>query len=510
MTKEKKEILDELLVKFDYHRTLETEDFLYWIKEYHYYDGQLVSREEFVNVKDYAIKHGELPCMILREKIEEEVNKSILGDKWEPKEEKQYDRNVNTATHSNQMMVRYSKKYDNLEVYEFTVDVRASTRRESDRVLCMRKRKKILSINSKNYVLVGGNRWLSLKNWVGFLHGSPSFITEGVCRKLMNLMIGEKDWILNLEMESIYISNKNSRKANSMDEAIQLECGTKPVKLIKKVLNNDVNDIINLYNLIDHNQIHSLTNFIKRNHLKIKKIFEQDGYGLRSERLLYLYFLVKDNRCSRGIFDDYLRMLKQEGGKVNLNIRSYTTIKRKHDEVSRVILEKNRDKRRLKVAKVYPKVESIPGLKVEMIRSANRLNLESEILHHCVHTYKTSINNGSCAIYSLVHEEERYTLEVKAVKKPKEDEEAEDEYEFKINQLRGKYNCSPPTSMKKHIEKMCENNELTLPENRVTFRDVVKKKDTSTTKKEVIQIGEEVLDRMIQGKGIPANDDLPF
>jgi hypothetical protein len=205
-------------------------------------------------------------------------------------------------------------------------------------------------------------------------------------------------------------------------------------------------------------------------------------------------------------------MLKQEGKKINLKISSYKTIKRNHDEISALILEKSRDKRRLKISKVYPKIESVSDIKVEMIRSASRLNMESEMLHHCVHSYVSDINSGRCAIYSILHNEERYTLEITAVKLPKVNEKDEDIYELKATQLRGLYNCIPPTSIEGSLMKLCDENNIIF-DKEIKFKDkakeVKKVKEAPVVKQKIEQIGVAVLDDLstyIKSHG----EELPF
>ena len=523
MRKDRKEVIDEFLKTFKHDRVFETEKFIYWIKESYYYNRQEMSRDEFICVKDYAVKYGTLPFLILEEK---EEKKRELKNKEEISVEenayKKVSRNASTGTYSRQEVLRYSKQYENIEFYDYDQEVRATTRNKSGRVIVMTSRRKKFSINDKNYVLINGNRWLSLKNLSGFVNRN-TFITSKFGVMLLNMMLGgDKQWILNLEntedkngMEHSYnISNKSSRVANSLDESVSLECGSTPPKIIMKYFDGDINEVIQLYNLIEHNKIHYLTNFIKRNLVYLKEITKNNTFYSKSSDLLFYYFLVRDNRCERHVVSDYIRMLQQERQKINLNLSSFTTIKNKHDEISRVILEKNRDKRRLKVSKVYPKIESIPGIEVELIKSADRLNLESQMLHHCVHGYKTSINNGSCAIYSLIHNEERYTLEVNAIKK--KDEEEKEFYEFQVNQLRGKYNCNPPTSMKEHLEKMCENNELILSGDRVRFIDKVVEKEKkeearNKPKVKVEQIGERILESLVEkSQKTRVTENLPF
>lgn len=512
MRKDRKEIIDEFLKTFEYDKHFETDKFLYWTKDSYFYDGQEMCREEFQCIKDYAVKYGTLPFLILEEKDEQRRKVKSGEGITLGIESNRVRKNSSTNTYSRQRVLRYSKQYENIEFYYYDQDVRATTRNDSGRVVIMSKKRKVFSINDKNYVLINGKRWLSLKNLAGFINKNP--ITSKLGIMLLNMMLGgDKDWILNLGnivdndiMHTSYnISNRSSRFANSLNEAVARECGSPPPKLIMKYFNDNVNNVIKLYNLIEHNKIHYLTNFIKRNYIVLKDLKKGTSYGEVND-LLYYYFLSRDNRCEIHMVSDYIRMLEQEGQKINLNISSYITIKNKHDEISGLILAKNRDKRRLKVSKVYPKIKSTPEIEVELIKSADRLNMESQILHHCVHGYKSSINNGSCAIYSLVYKGERYTLEVNAKRKeiPKEVEDSEEsnyKYEFKVNQLKGKYNCNPPTSMKEHFEKMCKKNELILNNGSIRFFDKVKEpEEKEESKVEVEQIGEKILISLLKNK----------
>lgn len=518
MREDRKEIIDELLKNFDKHRHFETDKFLYWIKDDYYYDGKKVTRDEFTHIKDYAVKHGTLPFISIKKKIRE-LRESRKDSKKDvdfspfasPMQSSNHHDIVNTNTYCRQRIVRYSKSYENIDVYDYDIEVRSPARAKVKRVLVFSRKTKLFSVNDKNYVLIKGNRWLSLKNWHGFkMHDWSGMISNRLTVMLLSMMLGGKKWIEEFEEPTpYYISNKNSRKANSLDEAINLECGMTPPKTIKRALLNDVNEIINLYNMIDENKIHYLTNFIKRNHETLSSLLEQSYYS-KGETILFYYFLSKDNRCDRNVFHDYMRMLKEEGQKINLNVSSYTTIKRNHDNLSRIILDRNKDKRRLQVSKIYPKIESIPGIEVEMIKKADRLDEESKMLHHCVHGYKSSINKGHCAIYSLVHDGERYTLEVQASKKTAED--GKEDYEFNINQLKGKYNCAPPESMKRGLQKMCENHEIILNDNQVRFVDkIIKIEDKKTpelVETKIEQIGEAILKTLVSIKSQP--EYLPF
>jgi len=524
--KDKQEVIDLLLENFQHDREFETEDFYYWIKEIYRYSGDEVNREEFQAVKDYAIKHGTLPFIKINDKIADiRLVKAIRESKKESGREVStsrrinlYNKNTDTGTYCRQIIIRYSKKYHNLDVYDFEIEVRAPASKPISRVLVMTKKQKIFSVNDKNYVLIGGRRWLSLKNWSGFSNRSPKFITEKVVKKLMSLMLGSANLIDEFnDIKSINISNSSARKAKSIDEAIQNECGAKPAKIIKRALSNDVNEIISLYRLIDPNQVHNLTNFIKRNHDKLNKLLNSDSYSHRkSNSLLFFYYLSKDNRLinKSDIAHDYIRMSEQEGLKINLNISSARTIKNRHDEISRAIVERNKDKSRLRVSKDYPRISKAPGMEIELIRSAERLNLESKILNHCVHSYKSSVNSGSCAIYSLLFEGERYTLEVKSnkIETPKGEEKPEVKIELSVNQLRGKYNCNPPLGMEKYFKELCDENQFKIPRGRVVFepKNLENKKSEQENKiEEVKQVGEGILSVLIHNT-MTTDRELPF
>lgn len=529
MTETKQKIVNEILKNFNYNTYLDNELFTYWIDESYVYSGEEFNREEFKAIQKYVVTHGTVPAT---RTVIEEGGKTI----WLKND------SDSTYGYHHQRVLRYSKTYDTLEMYDFDTSLKSPHKSSSNRIMVLSKRRKILSVNSKNYVLFNGNRWLSLKNWLGFYH-KGRFKVDTV-KLLMSTMLGGKDWVLNLELEEGHlITNKNARKANSFEEAMELECGAKPAKSLLNFF--DKNDVICLYNLIDPNKIHDITNFIKRNknHLDV---LMKDNYSNKYSKLLFLYFLGKDNRCEEHTISDYIRMLQEEGGKINLNISSYKTLKRNHDALSAKILAKKRKKtkkKRLKVAKHYPDIKSLPDMKVEQIRSVKRLDHESAILHHCVHGYDAQINRGECCIYSVVHNNQRYTLQINASKVheehevtgasiPKKTEDGEFIYEFKIAQLKGKYNCNAPESIRKSLELMCKNHDIIpFEKSRVNLRpNVYEPKEhkaepeqraqnvgrvtrVAEPKIEVVQIGEKILEQMASRKAsrmVVADENLPF
>lgn len=461
MTETKREIIDELLKTFKYDVHFENEHFLYWVQEEYYYNGDFFTRDEFEEIQNYVVKNGTVPSeKIIREK-ENSVSWELKGNSHKTCE----------YGASKQTILRYSKKYDSIEFYNYNKSIKSPYNMSSKRILIISKKIKIFSVNSKNYVLINGNRWLSLKNWSGFCNNN--IFKEDFVKLLLSKMLGEKEWVINLEKErSIYISNKNSRKANSFDEAIGLECGGKPVKSIKKLL-PDENDIINFYQLVEPNKVHAITNLIKNHEKQLKHLLTHSHNG-RAIELITLCFLCKDNRCDKQIVRDYLQMLIKEGDKINLNISSYKTLKARHDDLSEKILKKsNKKNSRLRVSKDYPKIIYISGVDIELIKTTKRLDHESEILHHCVHGYSSRVNSGECAIYSMVHNGQRYTLQLgkKSIPTLAEGDKKEKDYKLKLSQLKGKYNCNAPPSIKKSLELICKAYDiLPLEESSIKLR----------------------------------------
>lgn len=490
MTKEKKVIVDEVLKKFKYNEHFETEHFIYWVKSSFTYDGESVDRDVYIAASDYAIKHGELPSCNLKERLfnsrglqEDYVNtKDSLGLYTKK-------RNVTTNTYSSEVILRYSKTYDSLELYGVKSDIKSPVTRKSERVLCMKKRVKFFSINSNGFVLISGRRWLSLKNW-----GSISFddntvyklFTDKLIKKLIQLNI-RTEWIKSLPVENIVISNKNARSSSSLFEAIEKECGIKVVKTIGMAFGDNANSIIGLHKIIDSNYIHKITNFIKENRVILKKIFKPGDPG-SYKVILYFYFLVKDNRLEKDLFFDYINMLEEEGLKINLNISSYNTIRKNHDRLSEEILKKANSSTKLKIDKVFPVIESSKNINFELIKSVARLNTESVILHHCVHSYKDRVSRGQSAIYSIVYNNSRYTLELSV------DEVGEKKIVY-ANQLRGLYNSLAPIEIKEELIEVLDNNGVEFNDKIVSFQKNEFKSRSIAENESFKQIGAAILDK---------------
>lgn len=111
----------------------------------------------------------------------------------------------------------------------------------------------------------------------------------------------------------------------------------------------------------------------------------------------------------------------------------------------------------IKVDEVYKK--ALEGLEYpyELIETKDRLVQESVELHHCVGTYANRINSGSCAIFSVEYEGERWTLQVRASR-------IQDKVRFTPVQFRGLCNKSAPDLIGKRVAEVLNANSDDIPE----------------------------------------------
>lgn len=489
MIKSKQAIIDSLLEKYSEYRTFENEHFIFWIlNEVYIYDQELVSREEFQCVKKFAVHYSTLPNL--------ERFKSYEASKQQ-KSDDIFEDNYKTRdyTYSCVKVLRYSKTYDSLELYDFKVNIKPTFKNNYKKAILIKRKNKVFSVNSKGFVRVG-KRWLSLKNCETLSINFPD-IRGNTVKFLLYSMLGQT-WATDYYNQRFSLSNKNVRLSSSFEEAIDRECGAAPANILKKFFRDDVNSLIFLYRLLEPNKIHDITNFIKNHKTEIIGVSERLNQN-KAKVLLFCYFICRDNRCDMQVLFDYFQMALDTGTKINLKISSYSTLKRNHDELNRKTLLKLSSKgQRLKISKVFPNMKSISGLDVENIKTVQRLNQESSELHHCVHGYKDLINSGDSAIYRLTFDSNPYTLQVKAWKEKINNEKSsdyqkEEEYIFKLklNQLKGKYNSNPPEEIKPFLYRICEQNGiLTDSVNDLYFHQANK------DKRKVVQVGSKILEKI--------------
>lgn len=143
---------------------------------------------------------------------------------------------------------------------------------------------------------------------------------------------------------------------------------------------------------------------------------------------------------------DYCDMARHLKRKINLCLTSAKKIKEIHDEMA--INIQNHCVPQI----VIPKNSKFIGLKkylpkdFEKITSKKRIIKEGAQMHHCVASYAEKINQDACAIYSVLHNNKRYTLEFRKSKCTKSG--------YILNQIRGVCNTSAPKEFVDYIEEL--------------------------------------------------------
>lgn len=140
---------------------------------------------------------------------------------------------------------------------------------------------------------------------------------------------------------------------------------------------------------------------------------------------------------------DYILISRKIHSKISLKFHSRNSLYEAHDEV--VNLDRNS---RIVKVKIPKNSKFLPLRKVlpddfEWIKTARRLSKEGRQQHNCVTFYDADINKDLCAIYSLVRNNERYTIEFAY---------NEHSRKYHIQQVRGVCNSACPVEVKKYIE----------------------------------------------------------
>lgn len=163
---------------------------------------------------------------------------------------------------------------------------------------------------------------------------------------------------------------------------------------------------------------------------------------------LYLYYKINiENERKKELdeneeylVEDYIDMkLRYDNDKIfNLNIKSIKRIESEHDRLT--IKLRNKKTPIIKI----PKDSKFKNLKLpiefERIKTRKRLITESVINNNCVWSYAEKINKDKSAIYSVIYDNKRYTLEIKERRK-----------KYYLAQISGYGNSSAPVEL---IEKI--------------------------------------------------------
>jgi hypothetical protein len=167
------------------------------------------------------------------------------------------------------------------------------------------------------------------------------------------------------------------------------------------------------------------------------------------------------NQGTRNLFYDYVDDLITLNKKLNLKINSLKRIEEEHRNNSRIITlnyVKN-----FKVNPVYEKIFNKFDLPVRELDNKEKLVEEGLFQHHCVATYHNKINVGNSGIYSIDYDNERWTLELSALK-----EKGKLVKKFQVIQFKGKFNKEAPRELLNKVKDYLNKKKMLFLESEYT------------------------------------------
>ncbi len=348
-----------------------------------------------------------------------------------------YDRFV-----KKEYVLRFSKTYGDLIFYirsSFFYYVINNTRvvkgikkqRAVNRWFIKNDLRKCFKITPKGNVLIYNNfnspRYISLKNFNQNDWGS--FIGKELRVKLLNTHLNSSFTSNELGNNNIFIPNSLSRNRKDLNDILQ-HISDGPSKRLKVLAENDTIKLIEFYKLVDKTEMCKINEFIKnynkcyihsehrseniekqglvreiltdylcvKLNIKTKAIVPEDNYEMLIHR--------KNTRSQFVIIQDYVMLCESNELKIDMKATSYKKFKELHDAIDlkyrKVKIAKIKVNKFYKdISKKYPKVLHKHSLSMELIVDAKRLVEESVKMIHCVSTYASRINSGSCAIYHV-------------------------------------------------------------------------------------------------------------
>jgi hypothetical protein len=291
----------------------------------------------------------------------------------------------------------------------------------------------------------GKIRVLSLKNWADLFNFN--FLSESLIRDLYVLNRKALDYTKVLPIRNMSLSNKAIRESTSLRKAIKRELGvTYGTSMAKLPDGARVNLLSSLKTQKNIDRCETLLKgFIGEGRVFVNE--EDSNYVLMN-----LFEYKFNNQIAHNLFDemqsnlilDYIFLASQCNEMVNMGINSPLRINREHDRLSSLLTVERTPKLKTIPKKLKLLVDADnETVEYELIETRERLVVEGTLMKHCVASRAFDINKGVCAIYSVRNRDggddtsNRWTADIRA----------EGNCGFKIHEIRGYRNASPP----KHI-----------------------------------------------------------
>jgi hypothetical protein len=168
-------------------------------------------------------------------------------------------------------------------------------------------------------------------------------------------------------------------------------------------------------------------------------------------------------------FDDLIKIANETDNKINFSL-NVTNIKEQHDKM----LLENLDKMKAKTIHVDDKflvLENYLPKEFKIIKTGIELLFEGLIQKHCVNSYASNINQGSCCILTTEYNEKRYTAEIHFGTSWLSDDTV---HTYRINQFKGYANIAAPKALQDKLQEII--NEVNKKEKKyISKKEVLKR-----------------------------------
>lgn len=141
------------------------------------------------------------------------------------------------------------------------------------------------------------------------------------------------------------------------------------------------------------------------------------------------------------IIYDYVNMAKMLHRKISIMFASEKKVNDAHDDLAKELTAKNTPRVKVPKNSKFNRLAKLLPDGMEWIKSKKRLVQEGSEMHNCVASYANEINKDSCAIYSFVYNNKRYTIEFVTYKN-----------RYSIKQLYGVCNSEPEAGVEDYVK----------------------------------------------------------
>lgn len=138
---------------------------------------------------------------------------------------------------------------------------------------------------------------------------------------------------------------------------------------------------------------------------------------------------------------DYVHMSEMLHRKISIMFTSEKKVNDAHNDLAKELTAKNTPRVKVPKNSKFNRLAKLLPDDMEWIKSKKRLVQEGSEMHNCVASYANEINKDSCAIYSFVYNNKRYTIEFIVYKN-----------RYSIKQLYGACNSEPEAGVENYVK----------------------------------------------------------